>query len=116
MMLTAENAGDRFEAALASAMPERYVLSLYVSGATPRSTRAIASIKKICENKLVDHYELEVIDIYQQPVLARHEQIIATPTLVRHLPLPLRRFVGDLTNTQQLLLRLDPRRESEVPP
>jgi circadian clock protein KaiB len=114
MTISAENAGARFEAVLASGTPERYVFRLYVSGATPRSTRAIANIKKICNDKIVDRYELEVIDIYQQPVLAKNEQIIATPTLIRHLPLPLRRFVGDLSNTQQLLLGLDLQPESDV--
>jgi circadian clock protein KaiB len=86
---------------------ERYLLRLYVTGMTPRSTEAIARTKAICEERLAGRYELEVIDIYQQPILAKGEQIIATPTLIKKLPLPLRRLVGDLSNRQRVLLGLD---------
>ena len=74
---------------------------------TPRSTDAIARIKAICEQHLAGSYELEVIDIYQQPALAKGEQIVAAPTLIRRLPLPLRRLVGDLSNKERVLLGLD---------
>jgi circadian clock protein KaiB len=102
------------EADLESAKPDQYVLRLYVAGATARSTRAVANIKKICEEELEGRYELQIIDIYQQPLLARDEQIIATPTLIKHLPRPLRKFIGDLSNTERILLGLDvrPRPES----
>src|SRR5687768_8377667 len=83
---------------------ERYVLRLYVTGMTPRSTEAFASIKGLCEDLLQGRYELEVIDIYQHPQLAIDEQIIAVPTLVKMLPAPLRRLVGDLSNEQRVLL------------
>jgi circadian clock protein KaiB len=86
---------------------ETYLLRLYVSGATPRSTRAIANIRKICEEHLQGRYELEVIDIYQQAPLAKDEQIIAAPTLIKKLPLPLRRMVGDLTDQKRVLIGLD---------
>ena len=95
------------EKALKTADREKYVLKLYVTGLTPASTRAITNIKKICEEHLQGRYELEVIDIYQQPVLARGEQIIAAPTLIKKLPLPLRRFIGDMSDSERILLGLD---------
>ncbi|MBZ5589687.1 MAG: circadian clock KaiB family protein [Acidobacteriia bacterium] len=88
----------------------RYVLRLYVAGLTPRSTRAIQNIRAICEEHLAGRYELEVVDIYQQPTLAEGEQIIAAPTLVKRLPLPLRRFIGDMSNTDRILVGLDLRK------
>jgi circadian clock protein KaiB len=86
---------------------DRYVLRLYVTGMTPRSTRAIENVRKICEEHLQGWYELEVIDVYQQPTLAKGEQIIAAPTLIKKLPLPLRRVIGDMSNTERVLLGLD---------
>ena len=74
---------------------------------TPRSTRAVENVRTICEEHLHGRYDLEVIDIYQQPTLAKGEQIIAAPTLVKKLPLPLRRVIGDLSNTDRVLLGLD---------
>lgn len=109
--------GDRtgdFERLLARpAGPEKYVLRLYVTGMTPRSTLAIMRIKEVCEEYLHGRYELEVIDIYQQPQLAKGEQIIATPTLIKKLPSPLRRIVGDLSNKERVLLGLDLREVGE---
>lgn len=90
---------------------QHYVLRLYVTGMTPRSTQAIATIKSVCEDHLQGRYELEVIDIYQHPQLAKDEQIIAAPTLVKVLPQPLRRLIGDLSNTERLMLGLDLRRK-----
>ena len=95
----------------ATPVEERYVLRLYVTGMTPRSTEAFAAIKAICEERLQGRYELEVIDIYQHPQLAIDEQIIAVPTLVKQLPAPLRRLVGDLSNVERVLLGLDLRRK-----
>jgi circadian clock protein KaiB len=83
------------------------VLRLYVAGTTPRSTQAIASIKCICEEHLQGRYELEVIDVYRQPVLAKGEQIIAAPTLIKKLPLPPRRLIGDMSNVERILVGLD---------
>lgn len=87
--------------------PDHYVLRLYVAGQTPNSARAIVNIQKICEENLQGHYELVVIDLYQQPHLAQGEQIIVVPTLIRKLPLPLRRIIGDLSNTERVLVGLD---------
>lgn len=96
-----------FERALKQSQAEHYKLRLYVTGATPRSMQAIANIKRICEEHLKGRYTLEVVDVYQQPVLAKGEQIIAAPTLIKCLPLPLRRFIGDMANTDRILLGLD---------
>jgi circadian clock protein KaiB len=85
----------------------QYVLKLYVSGSTPRSVKAIQNIKKICDEYLTDRYDLEVIDIYQRPLLAKGEQIIAVPTLIKKLPSPLRTFIGDLSTVDRILLGLD---------
>ncbi len=86
---------------------QKYVLRLYVSGMTERSMNAIQNIRKICDEQLRNQCDLQVIDIYKQPVLAIGEQIIATPTLIRKLPPPLRRFIGDLNNTERILVGLD---------
>ena len=86
---------------------KEYVLRLYIAGTTSRSIRAVANIKEICESSLKNRYDLEVIDIYQQPVLVKGEQIIAAPTLVKQLPLPLRKFIGDMSDTERILVGLD---------
>jgi circadian clock protein KaiB len=85
----------------------KYVLSLYVSGSTLKSALAIKNIKRICEQYLKNRYDLEVIDVYQQPNLARDEQIVAVPTLIKRIPLPLRRLVGDMSNLKKVLFGLD---------
>ena len=84
-----------------------YVLRLYIVSTTSQSTRAIVNIRKICEEHLEGRYELEVVDISQHPTLAKGEQIIAAPTLIKTLPLPLRRFIGDMSQTERILLGLD---------
>ena len=86
---------------------KKFVLRLYVTGMTPRSSQAISTIKTLCEEYLRGSYQLEVIDLYRHPALARDEQIVATPTLVKKLPLPLRRFIGDLSDRQRILFGLD---------
>jgi circadian clock protein KaiB len=96
-----------FERLLEQGDTSHYVLKLYVTGMTPRSQRAIENIKVICEEHLKDRYSLEIIDIYQHPILAEGEQIIAAPTLIKRLPEPLRRIVGDLSDTERVLLGLD---------
>jgi circadian clock protein KaiB len=96
-----------FEKALQKSQGKKYVLRLYVAGTTPRSLRAISNIRKICEEHLRERYDLEVIDIYQQLSLAKGEQIIAAPTLVKKLPLPLRKFIGDMADQEQILVGLD---------
>jgi circadian clock protein KaiB len=85
----------------------KYVLRLYVSGSTSKSALAIENIKRICERHLKYRYDLEVIDIYQQPNLAGKEQIVAVPALIRRFPAPLRRLIGDMSNPQKVLVGLD---------
>ena len=91
------------EPAGAGRATERYVLKLYVTGATARSLRAITNIKAICEQYLKGRYDLEVVDIYRRPALLRRDQIVAVPTLIKKLPVPLRLLVGDLSRTEQVL-------------
>jgi circadian clock protein KaiB len=98
---------ERLADALKTRETGHYILRLYVAGLSRISLRAIENLKIICEENLEGRYELEVIDIYQQPVLAQGEQIIATPTLIKQLPLPLRRFIGDLSQTEKILVGLD---------
>ena len=86
---------------------DRYVLRLFVSGMTPRSTRAVQNVRAICEAHLQGRYDLEVFDIYQQRTLASGEQIIAAPTLVKKSPAPLRYIIGDLSSTERVLRGLD---------
>ena len=97
----------KLESAIADRANARYVLRLYVAGFTPRSAAAIASVKKICEEHLRGRYELEVVNLYDVPTLAKGEQIIAVPTLIKKLPLPLRRVIGDMADTNKLLVGLD---------
>jgi circadian clock protein KaiB len=80
-----------------------YVLTLYVTGATARSLRAIVNIKAICEQYLKGRYQLEVVDIYRRPARLRQDQVVAVPTLIKKLPVPLRLLVGDLSRTEQVL-------------
>lgn len=89
---------------------ERYVLRLYVAGMTPRSVRAVTNIREICEEHLRGRYSLDVIDVYKRPALAEGEQIIAAPTLLKKLPLPLRRFIGDMSDVEKILVGLDLRK------
>jgi circadian clock protein KaiB len=83
------------------------ILQLYVAGSTPQSSRAIANIKTICETHLRDHYNLTVVDLYEQPGRAQHDLIDVTPTLIRYWPLPVRRLVGSLSHTAGVLQALD---------
>jgi circadian clock protein KaiB len=92
--------------AKAGTAAERFVLKLYVTGATAGSLRAIANIKAVCEQYLKGRYRLEVVDIYRQPALLRRDQIVAVPTLIKKLPVPLRLLVGDLSRTEQVLAGL----------
>jgi circadian clock protein KaiB len=95
-------------------MRKHYVLRLFVTGSTPHSIRAITNIRELCEKYLKDSYDLGVIDISQNPTLAEGEQIIAAPTLIKKLPLPLRRFIGDMSHTERILLGLDVRELDEA--
>jgi len=103
---------EEYEKSLDKAGGTKYILRLYVAGTTPRSNRAILNIKKICEQELQGRYDLEIIDIYQQPELAENEQIIAAPTLIKKLPLPLRKVIGDLSDEERVIIGLDLREKS----
>lgn len=105
----------QYEAAMAQADAQMYVLKLCVSGMTSRSRKAVSNLKNICDAYLEGHYQLEVIDLYQQPALAAKHQVIATPTLLKNSPLPLRRLIGDLSDTELTLQRLGiPLRKDQV--
>ncbi len=103
----ARNEYAAFERALKQAEERSYVLRLYVTGATKKSLRAIDNVKRVCEEHLKGRYQLEVVDVYQRPLLAKGEQIVAVPTLVKYLPTPLRKFIGDMANRERLLVGLD---------
>jgi circadian clock protein KaiB len=100
-----------FDAPMPAAAPgdiaEKYILRLYITGLTTRSARAIENLRTFCEKHLAGRYELQVIDVYQQPELARTEQIVAVPTLIKKLPLPLRRLIGDMSDEERVLVGLD---------
>lgn len=98
---------EAFEEALARNEAPHFVLRLFVSGTTPRSQLAIANLRKVCEENLAGRYELEVIDVYQQPERASADQIVAVPTLVKELPKPIRRFIGDLSDKEKILIGLE---------
>jgi circadian clock protein KaiB len=88
-------------------LPKKYQFRLFVTGATAKSSKAISNLTQVCERYLADDYDLDVVDIYQQPELARGQEIIAAPTLIKYFPLPLQRFIGDLSSTRELLKALD---------
>jgi len=104
-----QSSTEDFEQALLkkTQQDERYILRLFVAGITPNSQRAIDNVQKICEAHLQGRYDLEIIDIYQQPSYAKQNQIVAAPTLIKELPLPLRKFIGDLSKTEQILAGLE---------
>ena len=107
MPLNRRNLRALFERVGHAPSSERYILRLYVTGMTTRSSRAVSNLQAICDEYLYGRYDLEIIDIYQQPVLAKGEQIIAAPTLIKKLPLPMRRIIGDMSNREHVLLGLD---------
>jgi len=100
-------AGKRRKSDSTGAPTNTWQLRLYVAGQTPRSVTAFANLKKICENHLKDRYRIEVIDLVEQPHLSRGDQILAIPTLVRKLPPPVRKIIGDLSDTERVLVGLD---------
>jgi len=110
-----QDASKDFELALNETDKGNYVLRLYVSGMSPNSLRAVENVRKICAEHLEGRYQLEIIDIFQQPFFAKEGQIVATPTLVKELPEPLRKFIGDMSQTERILVGLDirSRKESE---
>jgi circadian clock protein KaiB len=106
----AKSSTKKFDQTIDKLSKDKYILRLYVTGTTRRSVLAITNLKKICEEYLEGRYELEVIDLYQMPSLAKDEQIIAAPTLIKKLPLPFRRIIGDMSNIEKVLLGLDLRK------
>jgi circadian clock protein KaiB len=92
--------------------PVTYTLRLYIAGKTPNSVAALANLKVICEEHLEGRYKLQVVDLLENPQLARGDQILAIPTLVRKLPVPVRRIIGDLSNTERVLVGLDLRNKT----
>jgi len=104
---TKESTAEFEKAAKSASRSGKYVLRLYIAGVSVRSSAALRNATALCEEHLKDRYELEIIDIYQQPTLAKGEQIIAAPTLIKELPLPLRRFIGDMADKERILVGLD---------
>ena len=98
---------DDFDLTISKRQKDKYILRLYITGSTSRSTLAITNLKRICKEYLEGRYELEVIDLFQHPGLAKDEQIIAAPTLIKKLPLPFRRIIGDMSNEDKVLMGLD---------
>ncbi len=107
------NAIARFEEALKRLKTEKYVLRLYVAGMGSNSIQAIENIKRLCEAVMPGRYQLDIIDIYQQPIFAKEGQIVAAPTLIKELPPPLQKLVGDMSNVEHVLVGLDVRSENK---
>jgi circadian clock protein KaiB len=105
-------AGDTRKAKAPKAESDTYILRLYIAGKTPKSVAALANLKEICVEHLAGRYTLQVVDLLENPQLARGDQILAIPTLVRKLPLPMRRIIGDLSNTERVLVGLDLRNKT----
>lgn len=110
--MTAQNRKTTTTLAAHATGDGKYILRLYVTGATSLSRRAIVNINAICREHLQGKYDLEVIDIHQKPALAKDEQIVAAPTLIKQLPLPLRRIIGDLSDRESVLFGLDLKRKA----
>jgi len=108
-----EDTTQEFEEALKRLSQEKYVFRLFIAGLNPKSLEAIENIKRICENHLPNRYQLEIIDIYQQPILAKDGQIVAAPTLVKELPPPMRKLIGSLSDADRVLVGLDLHIEKE---
>ena len=106
-----EDSAKKLEQALENRSKGTFVFRLYITGTASSSTRSVENIQKLCEEYLKDRYELTVVDILQQPSLLKEEQIVAAPTLLKKLPLPIRKFIGDLSDTEKILLRLDLRKK-----
>ena len=98
---------EEYEHALSEYKGEYYILKLFITGLTPRSREAIENVRKLCDEHLKGRYQLQIIDIYQEPLSARENQIVATPTLIRKLPLPIRKYVGKMSRIEKLLAGLD---------
>jgi len=106
----AKRSTTMIDLAMSESDRDKYILRLYITGTTSRSVLALTNLKKICEEYLEGRYELEVIDLYRMPSLAKDEQIIAAPTLIKKLPLPFRRIIGDMSDIEKVLMGLDLRK------
>jgi circadian clock protein KaiB len=106
-MPSSKNSNHLPKNAVNEIQPAAYELRLYVAGQTPKSLTAFANLRKICEEHLAGKYQIEVIDLLENPKLARGDQILAIPTLVRKLPTPVKKIIGDLSNTERVLVGLD---------
>ncbi len=109
----ADSKKKRIESAVTARKKARYILRLYVAGITPRSQEAIRNVTEICEEHLAGRYDLQIVDLYQQPVLAKGEQIVAAPTLIKQLPEPLRKLIGSMADKEKVLVGLDLRPRPE---
>jgi len=103
----------QYDLKMTESCKDKYILRLYITGTTNRSVLALTNLKKICEEYLEGGYELEVIDLYQMPSFAKDEQIIAAPTLIKKLPLPFRRIIGDMSNAEKVLMGLDLKKKKD---
>ena len=103
----AKRSVEVFDQAISGRRKEKYVLRLFITGNTSKSVLALTNLKKICEKYLEGRYDLEVIDLYKNPDLAKDEQIIAAPTLIKRLPLPFRRIIGDMSDIEKVLMGLE---------
>lgn len=108
-----EESRRQLEQAALEQHTQRYLVRLFVTGTSPASSRAIEEARRIFEKHLQGRYDLEVVDIHQMPALAKREQLVATPTLIKTLPLPVRRFIGDLSNVEELLFELELREKKK---
>jgi len=108
--IKAEGSTKMLDLAMSESGRDKYLLRLYITGTTSRSVLALTNLKRICEEYLEGRYELEVIDLYRMPSLAKDEQIIAAPTLIKKLPLPFRRIIGDMSDVEKVLMGLDLRK------
>jgi len=104
---TPKGSTAEFDMSISESGKDKFILRLYITGTTSRSVLALTNLKRICEENLEGRYELEVIDLYKMPGLAKDEQIIAAPTLIKKLPLPFRRIIGDMSNVEKVLMGLD---------
>jgi circadian clock protein KaiB len=110
----AEGSTKMIDLAMSESGKDKYILRLYITGTTSRSVLALTNLKRICEEYLEGRYELEVIDLYRMPSLAKDEQIIAAPTLIKKLPLPFRRIIGDMSDVEKVLMGLDLRKVNNL--
>jgi len=110
----AKGSTAKIDLAMTESGNDKYILRLYITGTTSRSVLALTNLKKICEEYLEGRYELEVIDLYRMPALAKDEQIVAAPTLIKKLPLPFRRIIGDMSDVEKVLMGLDLRKIKDL--